>query len=284
MKKIISFLAIFCAIFVGCNACLFEKNKTKYGLKIYNNPVSEVPEKGLIEHITKRTVRILTQCKIVSLFLGITIKPYETRGYGTGIILVSTENHSLIQTAQHVIAKQTKNLSGGKKLVCDKIAVERRDKNNKILSVYSDQIEVVASKKAFDLAVIKIFENFGVSTVIADSLYLGQSIRVAGYPALQVVKSANLSYEIGQISTYNISKNKIMYDLVRIGAAGYFGNSGSGVWDQKGRLVSMVSALSGFRNIFGEIIPRQNCMWGPGVKALKLFYSSHKGLHIVLEK
>jgi hypothetical protein len=266
----------------GCNSCVDEQYK-KYGFERYRNGFSKAEklEKGLIDYITKRTVRIAVNCKVVDNTTRKVVEKYKENGWGTGTILVSTKDYSLIQTALHITAKKNKKVTEGTR-ICDKLYIEQVNTENRSISMYKGKVEILKINKKIDVAILKVFKNYRVSTPIAKDTYLGQGVRVLGYQWLRGVKSYHLSYEKGYIATHNIGlKNVKIKGALRIGVAGYFGNSGGAVWNQQGELVGIITSLIGFGTL-GGYVPQQNCLYGPGIEALRPFYKRHKDLSIIL--
>jgi len=268
-------------LLVNCNSCVeVSSGNVRYGFERYTNFYSspEKAEKALIDHIAKRTVRVIARCMVINTATNTVTIPYKDVGWGTGTIMSSVGDHSIVQTAYHVVMDNDL-VSGDLKRVCDRFAIEQRDTNNIVISTFRGKIEVVASDKESDLAALKVYTNFGVSSAVARVSYLGQSIRIIGYPFLRGVKGVHLSYEKGHISTINMGYKPSAQ--IRVGASGYFGNSGGAVWNQQGELVGTVNSMVGFRTL-GGFVPQPNCLYGAGVHALRAFYVHNSSLSYIL--
>ncbi|MCK5020536.1 MAG: trypsin-like peptidase domain-containing protein [Candidatus Peribacteraceae bacterium] len=231
---------------------------------------TEDAEQILIKYIAKRTVRVIIRCTVYDIDTKKVTKKKYNSGWGTGAIIYSSNNYSLIQTAQHVVVN--KDISNGTLIRKHTgFKFERRDINNKIIDSVETKTKIIAVSKKFDIAVIKVYHNYNIQSKFAKYIYLGQSIRVVGFPSNRFVKGKHLSYEKSYIATHNMGVS-----LVRFGTAGYFGNSGGAVWNQQGEIVGTIISLGGFRTIYGKYVPQQNHLYGPGIKTLRKFYISKK--------
>ena len=220
-------------------------------------------------------------CKVYNKDTGVLIKDTYEAGWGTGTILYSSKEFSLIQTANHVAVVKDA-LNGNLKRVCSGFYIERRNQDDKIIHVFKGNTKIVAKDPLSDLAVIKVFYNFNVSSRIAQDTYLGQSIRIIGFPSLRGIKAKRLSYEKGYVAT-RLGDAGWLKHQTRFGTAAYFGNSGGAVWNQQGEIVGTVTNLVGFSTLLGDYIPQQNCVYGPGARALQNFYNSYKDLKFLLK-
>ena len=263
------------ALFVGCNGygCSMQP-PIRNGDTSFNadGNSKEEAEKKLINYISKRVVRVVILCQIVNIETGVIIQKYKETGWGTGAIVVSTDKYSLIQTAAHVIDTST-TTKGNLQKTCDKFSIEQRDVNNKIINTY-DKVGILTSDATRDIGVLRIPYNLSVSSRLANSIYLGQRVRVIGYPFLRGIKKSQLSYSNGHVATINIERENSINkspNQMRIDLFGYMGSSGGAVWTSDGRLVGTVTMLTGWRT-FGGYIPQHSCLYGPSVVALKNFY------------
>jgi len=281
-KYVPSFLLL--AFFmISCNSCV-EVQEFQYNFERYKSTYvkPEQAEKALVQYITDRTVRVVVVCKIINNQTYEIVKDSYDAGWGTGTIIASSKNYSFIQTANHVAVNKPE-IDKELTRTCDGFAIEQRDVDNKVISMFRGKVEVVAASSSSDIAVLKVYKDYKVTSRLARDTYLGQSIRIVGFPFLRGVIGNHLSYEKGHISTRNMgTKGEWMKHEVRWGSAGFFGNSGGAVWNQQGEIVGTVVSLMAFRTLLGEVIPQQNCLYGPGTIALRAFYKSHKELDFIL--
>jgi S1-C subfamily serine protease len=269
---------------IGCNAC-FNIPYGKYGNNSFNGnqfQKSEEAEQRLLEYISHRTVRIAVMCKITNT-AGELIKGYHSKGWGTGAIVSSLREYSYIQTANHVVSQEIET-SENLIRTCDKFEIERRDITNTITYTYRGKVQIVAKDTVNDIAVLKVFENMKISSTIAKDISLGESIRLLGYPYLRAIEEQHLSYSKGYIATLNMGKKNSILNAdnqMRIATFGYLGNSGGAVWNTKGEIVGIVTLITGFPQFSGEIIPQNDCVYGPSYKDLIKLYENNN-LNIVL--
>lgn len=229
-------------------------------------------EKNLVEYISKRTVRVIKQCKVIDVKTKKVLKSYKPYSWGTGAIVLSTKNYSLVQTAAHV-TDGYESENSDTKVFCDKFTLEKRDVHNKITHTY-DKAVLYKKNVKDDISVLVVPENLGVSSQFASEMYVGQRVRLLGYPHLRAVKGVHLSYSTGYIMSANLGKQqawKGSKGAVRYSAPGYFGNSGGAVWTSDGKIVGIVTSLVGFRT-FGGYIPQNGCLYGLDLKRIKEFY------------
>lgn len=266
--------------FVGCNGygCSMQPPVRNGDISFNANSGStEEVEKKLIDYIAKRVVRVVLLCQVVNIETGDIVQKYKEAGWGTGAIVVSTDKYSLIQTAAHVIETKT-TLTGNLQKTCDRFSIEQRDVNNKIINTY-DKVGILTSDATRDIGVLRVPYNLGVSSRLANSVLLGQSVRVLSYPSLRGIKNPQLSYSNGHIATINMGRENSLNkspNQMRIDLFGYMGSSGGAVWTSDGKLVGTVTMLVGWRT-FGGYIPQHSCLYGPSVVALKNFYKE-KGI------
>lgn len=266
--------AVLIFLSLGCNGgCTNGANnrlgyKRFYGYHFINN---ESVEKDLIKHISRRTVRISVSCKIVGPN-NIVFDDYKDSGWGSGAIVYSSKNYSLIQTANHVVSNNASLLVVHR--ICDRFTIEQRNINNQIIYTYKGKVDIYATDRANDIAVLKVYKNFGVSSAIARSTHLGQSIRTFGYPHLRGIKKSHLSYSRGYIATISMGKDNNLNNAptqMRVAVSGYFGSSGGAIWNIHGEIVGIVTMLTGFPHEYGYI-PQQDCIYGPTSDGLRSFY------------
>lgn len=261
---------------LGCSGCVEVRKEP--GLDNYKSYFSkqEEAEKRLTKYIVDRTVRVVIYCKVVNSDTGKIVKKEKERGWGTGAILVSTKNYSYIQTANHVVDIKKTTRKDNLTRIC-RFGIERRDVYNRVKDLYKGRIHVAAIDENKDIALLKAHYNFGVSSKIATTSHIGQNVKLIGFPALRGIKKAHLSYGAGKVATLNMgtknSLRKMKYQM-RVSIGAYFGNSGGAIWNSKGKLVGIATLLTGFRTL-GGFVPQQDCLYGPGVKALREFYSDN---------
>lgn len=289
MKTFFGFVStavLFVFLTLGCNGgCTTVTQQQKFGFQRFDgySAETEATEQRLIKHIADRTVRISVMCKIVNE-KGEIVKNYFPSGWGSGTIVMSTSKYSLIQTANHVMDNKNETQDNLTR-ICDKYTVERRDLNNRVVFTYSGRIDIVVADEINDISVFKVYANLGVSSAIAKSASIGQEIRILAYPGLRGLKGSHLSYSRGYIATLNIGKANSLRnadDQMRVATFGFFGSSGSGVWNIRGELVGVVTMLTGF-NTFGGFVPQQDCIYGPSAKALRTFYTKNKLTDVLSE-
>lgn len=285
MRKFLTVaMMVMLSLFIGCNGygCAIQPAAVRNGDSSFNggHGKTEEVEKRLVEYISKRVVRVVMQCQVLDVESGKIVQEYKEAGWGTGAIIVSTDNYTLIQTAAHVIELKT-TTSGDKVRTCDRFIIEQRDLNNKVIATYGN-VGIVAKDDTRDIGVVRIPYNLGVSSKLADSVYIGQRIRILAYPWLRGIQKAHLSYASGYIATINLGRKNSLRkspNQMRIDAFGFMGSSGGAVWTSDGKLVGIVTMLTGWRT-FGGYIPQHSCLYGPSVEALKNFYRE-KGIKIV---
>jgi S1-C subfamily serine protease len=282
MKKVgYTFLLLFCVAAAGCSSDSCVTSGGPFSRKTNKRiDFNEKLEQNLLRYINARTVRIVALGKILDE-KGTLIKDYKPIWHGTGTILHSSKKYSLVQTAYHVVEKLTriKKVSGlNYVVIVDRLRLEKRDINNKIVKVYNFKVHEVVYDKPEDLAVVKVPVNLGVCSKLAKTTWLGQNIRILGYPGLLGVSKPQLSYSKGYIGTTNIDKKHTSLDSkysFRLGTFGFFGSSGAAVWNLKGEVVGVVNALAGNR-VFGLFIPQQDGLYGKRVNILRKFYLKNK--------
>ncbi len=271
---LISVLILF--FLVGCsnNGCAMQPSVSRIGdVDLNANEVLKVQrKKKFLKYIAARTVRIIIQCQVLNTKTNKITKPYKSKGWGTGTILVSTDNYSYIQTAAHVVTNSEK-INGDLKETCDKYLLERRGLDNKVIKVYG-KVAIYKKDTKQDIAVLIVPYSLNVSSKFAKTSYIGQRVHLLGYPSLRGVSGTHLSYASGYIMTLNMGKQKNWKSskgIARSSAVGYFGNSGGAIWTNSGKIVGMVTSLVGFRT-FGGFIPQHGSLYGLDLKHIKEFY------------
>lgn len=262
-----------CLIVINCNACVTVKDASLESRLHKAFDTTEKRERELTEYIVSRTVRVIIRCVVTDMNGNIVRDKFDA-GWGTGAIILSKGEYSLIQTANHVV-KNEPIVAWGYKRVCDGFAIEQRDINNKLVSRFDGKIVVYATDKDADLAILRVSYNYGVSSKIAPEVYLGQSVRVVGFPSLRAIEGAHISYERGHVSTVNMGKNTFVKYAVRYGTTGFFGNSGGAIWNLRGEIVGTFTHMTGFSTDAG-FIPQHGCVYGPGLRALIDFYTKYR--------
>lgn len=279
MNRTILHLAVVLGVFVliSCNSCVETSSlKPRYNVINSGGVSVEEEEQILFKHIIDRTVLIKIQCASID---GQTMHysgKFNDVGWGSGVIMASTPMYSLIQTAWHVVGSAKLVVKDGIPYDCRKLVIYRYNRYNKVRDVYRSEYSVVAVNKNIDSVVIKVYKDYGVSTMLANRPILGQAIRVVGFPYLRNTKGVSLSIGRGIVGSVGVRiGGKGIHVVFRISSSVYYGNSGGGVWSLDGKLVGIVDFMSGW-NIFGIFIPQQNCSYGIGSNVLRTFYENEK--------
>lgn len=283
MNKLAVFMVFvaFVLTTLNCNAC-YEVPPIKKGTGVIESNRDFVHrERGLLQYINDRTVLVEIHCAKLDPGTLHPVSKYKRVGWGTGVILASMSGFSYIQTAWHVVDEARLMMHKGEPYDCSKVRFYRYTMDNKIRDVYKDSYKIVHHSVSLDVALIKVYRNYGVSTTIARRPLLGQEVRIMGFPGLRGMKGSNLSVERGVVGSVNLrSERKKVSKPIRIAAAIYYGNSGGGVWSITGELVGTVNYMIGW-GVFGVFITQQNCAYGLGSDVLRIFYSQ-KGMNILL--
>jgi S1-C subfamily serine protease len=198
----------------------------------------------LMEHIKDRTVLITVDCtpKKGVVILGTANPDKYGDGWGTGIIVRSKENKSYLFTASHVV--EFSNSKDAEHFDCD-ISIQRAEdaghNRNKI------KASIVVKNTVRDIAVLSVDVNLGVNTDLEIDPFTGEDVWAAGFPVQKSsAKSQLLSITKGALATKLVPMNgnaKKNGHYHRVTAQVYFGNSGGGVWNKQGKLISIVSSL-----------------------------------------
>ena len=272
-------------MFMGCanDGCAVQPSVVRVGDKEFSSDIkvqSEIRERKLVKYIADRTVRITTHCQVVNTKTGKTITKYKESGWGTGAVLVSTKHYSLIQTAAHVV-KVVEKAKGDLKYTCDRFYLEKRDIHNNVIKTYG-KVSIYKKDTKHDIAILMVPYNLGVSSRLASSSYIGQRVRLLGYPYLRGVFGKHLSYASGYVMTLNIGKQRSWKNtkgLARFSAVGYFGNSGGAVWNSNGQIVGIVTSMVGFKTP-GGFVPQHGSLYGLNLKYIKNFYNEKQVKYI----
>lgn len=263
MRKLALVLA--CVLgFSSCNACVLHP------------PVSSPDsENSILQHASERTVHVQIYRK---LYKGDKIfKEAQEYGWGTGTILYYKNLYSYILTANHVV-----DSDGDFTLYFDKltrefsvlraeyfIVLERRNLSNEVVDK-AVHVEVIKQDRLLDLALLKVPYNFGVKTKLAQKTLLGETIYSFGYPLQRGIEGAQLSFAKGYIKSINFPGLNKMPGQVKIGTSLYSGNSGGGIFNEKGELTAAITLMTGW-SLGDEFIPQQDCFYGPGAESIRHF-------------
>jgi S1-C subfamily serine protease len=250
-----------CVLVAAC--CTYDV-KVQETPKVKNN--IEIAQFDLIDHITNRTVKIPMQCKVVGTSDSLLRKGYEEFGWGTGTIIKSTPGRSYVLTAAHVVQHENE-VNTEVTVVCDKLEIiVGYGKNAK-----HESASLLYLNKAADLVILLVKKDLKYSSHYGKYNKVGQQIHNVSYPVLRGNYGSVLTYSKGYTSIVNIpEENKLMKlpNLMRFSLFGYFGSSGSAVWDDAGKIVGVVNTQGGFR-ISGEVIPQGDSLYGVGAEVVK---------------
>lgn len=167
------------------------------------------------QHVHKKTT---TENEINSLIAKTVLIDATTMdggsGWGSGFILNSFEDFSLIMTAAHVAENKVE-----------------------LLVSYKNQTypaTVVQLDEEMDLALIKVDANLNQRSLLADG-YLGEEITCIGWPVVDAYdREQRLSVSKGVISTYRFKEH-----LNRVTAEIFFGSSGGACFNENKEVVGM---------------------------------------------
>jgi len=234
----------------------------------YKNKKSDEQKKALMKYISDRVVRIVVVRSLVDYETNKVLIRHQKAGWGSGTIIRSMGGYSYILTALHVVDKNTEIdidsfFAGKNRYWVYYYLIEKRTMQNKVIFTYGGS-KVIHKDKYRDIAVLKVPKDFGLQTQIAHNIYLGEEVHIVGYPWLWAVKGSHLSYTHGYIGTINLGneENKTgQRDHDRIDADAYMGNSGSSVFNNQGKIVSVVNWITGVR-IGGLFLPRPKQTFG----------------------
>lgn len=196
----------------------------------------------LMTHIKDRTVLISVDCtpKKGVVILGTSNPNNYGDGWGSGIIVRSTKGRSYIFTASHVIEFDDKKNAPHFNCV---INIQREDDAgtdaNKIVA------SLVSKSTGRDVAVLRVPVDFGVNTDLELNPFTGEDVWAAGFPLQKMSRGSKiLSITKGTLATADVPARKKKFGQYhRVTSQVYFGNSGGGVWNKEGKLLSIVSAL-----------------------------------------
>jgi S1-C subfamily serine protease len=201
--------------------------------------------KHLSEYITQRTALVQVDCtpKKGVVILGTRNPDKVGDGWGTGIIVRSTDGGSYLFTAAHVL--EFKDRKRAKHFDCVYYIQKNEDAGTK----KNRHIATIVTKSSNrDIAVLKVDANLGIDTNIELDGFTGEDIWVAGFPSQFTAPGKKLlSITKGTLATNNLPRrgNPAKYGYnYRVTAAVYFGNSGGGLWSKEGKLMGIVSSMS----------------------------------------
>ena len=145
---------------------------------------------------------------------------------GTGVVIKTGYNETYILTNNHVAGKDQEDI---------KLYVEN-DKTHKLVKA-----EIVANHKTVDAAVIKIYANLPEKKAITGiaTAHIQDSVYVVGNPL-----GVRDVYSEGVVAGYESDSMLLQMPCI-------YGNSGSGVFDQNGKLVGLVYALEMYSGFLG---------------------------------
>lgn len=170
-------------------------------------------------------------------------------GHGSGTILRSYSTWSLISTAKHVAVEAADNPNH-----CHLRSYDYLD-TYRMHGVNSTRILL---SKTDDIAVLVVPINYFVNTPIAraQDLYPGMAVVTAGYPAQPYPEAkgwrVSPSVACGSVSTLVFHHGNLVQ--LRVTTPLYFGYSGGGTFDARGRLVGVTSYLI-TNGLFRSVIP-----------------------------
>lgn len=178
---------------------------------------------------------------------------------GTGVILESRPSGSYVLTARHVVHEPG---------VCTYVVdVAQVKEDNTVGRFYRSKI-LIKSDSYADLAVIRVPKDFGVSTRFVRRLRVGIRAHSLGFPSVLMSTSKRYwTYTDGALSTIGISRGG--HDYVAYTTKVFFGNSGGGVWTDRGELVGLATRIH-----YSTRLPYA-AYYGPSVKAIKKFLKSN---------
>ena len=145
---------------------------------------------------------------------------------GTGVVIKSGYNETYIMTNGHVTGKGEKDV---------KLYVEN-DKTHKLIKA-----EIIAQHSKEDVAVIKIYANLPGKKAIPGiaTAHIQDPVYVVGNPL-----GVRDVYSEGIVAGYEDTSMLLQMPCI-------YGNSGSGVFNQEGKLVGLVYALEMYHGFLG---------------------------------
>ena len=180
-----------------------------------------------------RTVRIIVEGREVrEKFRG----KWKELGWGTGTILYSSDEFSLVQTANHVLFDPKKR---GLINVEIRFILEKRNLANEIVELYWGA-EIAERFVEIDLGLLRIDENLGVHTHLAKKTTIGDPIYTLGYPYVPGMSAPTISYAHGYIASRGIYIPEYG-NTIRTVAFQDRGASGSAFYNWRGEIVGIVS-------------------------------------------
>jgi len=200
-----------------------------------------------MSHIKERTVLISVDCTPINDDIAKMLKDLGVQnpsgvgdGWGSGIIVRSKKGASYIFTAAHVV--EFSNAKMAEYFKCEVHVQREKDagtKDNKIVA------SLVAKSTGRDVAVLRVPVDLGVNTELELNPFTGEDIWAAGFPVLKMSRNSKIiSITKGTLATANIpARKKSFGNYHRVTSQVYFGNSGGGIWNKEGKLLSIVSSL-----------------------------------------
>lgn len=250
---------ILCAFLLGsCTSCNVSTSSDNTVNDAVQNK-SQVHSSGredqrkLIKYIRERTVQIRTDCtpKEGVVVVGIDYPAaYYGDGRGSGTVVRSTKHGSYIFTVSHVVRMQ--NLEEEKYFDCKYYVILDKsiDKSGKKI-----EAEIVVDSVGYDIAVLRIDQDLGLSTEVELNPFTGETVWAAGYPRVRASGrgSVMLSITNGTLATIDVKWGSAT--VYRFTAQSYFGSSGGGLWSVDGKLIGVISNLAGFESNDGDTVP-----------------------------
>ena len=198
--------------------------------------------KRLMKYIEARTVLISVDCtpKKGVVVVGTSNPNRYGDGWGSGIIVQSRKGRSYIFTAAHVVEFSDRRNSNYFNCKIN-VQLERDAGTNKNIAIAS----MVSKNTGSDIAVIRVPVDFGVNTALEVEPFTGEDVWAAGFPIQKMsTKTKVISITKGTLATLNVPANrKSSRKYHRVTSQIYFGNSGGGIWNKEGKLLSIVSSL-----------------------------------------
>ena len=224
----------------------------------------------LMSYIKDRTVLVLVDCtpKKGVVILGVNKPEKVGDGWGTGIIVRSTEGRSYLFTAAHVVEfKDKKNAKHFTCVISIQPADDAGTEDGKIVAT------IVAKSTSRDVAVLRVPVDLGINTNLEINTFTGEDVWAAGFPVQKMSRKTQiLSITKGTLATKLVPARNVGH-YHRVTSQVYFGNSGGGIWSKEGKLIAIVSSL--FAN--GDNVPYEGYYYAkPVSEVLYLLNKSFK--------
>lgn len=202
----------------------------------------EVDNRSSISKMIQRTVRVERQC------LGLDGAMHKA-GYGSGVVLASGVEKSIIITAKHVIENKE----------CLYDVIDYRNQHN--------EASVMSASEDGDIGTLQIKNNLHLKTEVDLKPYLGQEVTCVGYPGNPLDEDKKyLSVTKGNIATLWVNN-----EYIRVTTEGYFGSSGGPCFSNQGKLIGVFSAMwGGF--VGNQYFPRNGQYY---ITPVKFLYPVH---------